>query len=352
MKKHVNIPVFIPHLGCPNQCVFCNQRFISGVREFDPTKVDLIISEALQTVEEDAECEIAFFGGSFTGIDRDLMIGLLEIANRYIKSGRVQSVRLSTRPDYINEEILDILLQYGVQVIELGLQSFSDEVLLASKRGHDSQIAMQACRLIKEKGFTLVGQMMVGLPKSDLASEIKTAELICTSGAEYARIYPTVVFRDTELCAMTDSGEYSPLDTEEAVERSAAVYRYIHDRGVNVIRVGLCSSENLASEQTYFAGPNHPALGELVLNRIYLQILREKIGQLNLDNNSVLTTYVPKGAISKAAGQKNKNKLILIKEFNLGGLAFKEDAELSDFDIRIKMKGKEDVFKVTGTSRF
>ena len=136
MKKHINIPIFIPHLGCPNQCVFCNQKKITGINEFDPESVRAIIDEALSTVSPDTEAEIAFFGGSFTGIDRNLMIHLLEIANSYIKAGRVRSIRCSTRPDYIDENILDILQKYGVKVIELGLQSVSDEVLVKTKRGH------------------------------------------------------------------------------------------------------------------------------------------------------------------------------------------------------------------------
>ena len=148
MKKHVNIPIFIPHLGCPNQCVFCNQRTISGVSDFDASSVKSEIDAALATVDPSQETEIAFFGGSFTGIDRELMISLLEIAKGYISDGRVSSIRCSTRPDYINEEILDILEGYGVKTIELGLQSFDDKVLALSKRGHLSSDEYNACRLI------------------------------------------------------------------------------------------------------------------------------------------------------------------------------------------------------------
>ena len=125
MKKHANIPIFIPHLGCPNQCVFCNQRTISGVREFDLSSVDKQITDALETIGDSCECEIAFFGGSFTGIDRKLMLDLLKIAHKYVESGRVSSIRCSTRPDYISEDVLDILERYSVKTIELGMELLS-----------------------------------------------------------------------------------------------------------------------------------------------------------------------------------------------------------------------------------
>ena len=157
MKKHINIPIFIPHLGCPNDCVFCNQRTISGRQSFDVSTVVSQIEEALSTVSQEIKCEIAFFGGSFTGIDRELMIYLLSAAKRYVDSGRVSGIRLSTRPDYIDRERLDILRSYSVSAVELGLQSMDDEVLAASKRGHTARCAEEACALIKEYGFVLGG---------------------------------------------------------------------------------------------------------------------------------------------------------------------------------------------------
>ncbi|MBQ0101769.1 MAG: radical SAM protein, partial [Firmicutes bacterium] len=168
--RHVNIPVFIPHLGCPNLCVFCNQKSISGKRHADEDTIladaEKEIENALSTIEDGAETEIAFFGGSFTGIDRELMISLLDTADRYCKSGRVSHIRMSTRPDYISDEILSILSRYPVKYIELGIQSMSDKVLEASKRGHSAEQSRNACRLVTKYGFSLVGQMMTGLPLS------------------------------------------------------------------------------------------------------------------------------------------------------------------------------------------
>ena len=334
--RHVNIPVFIPHLGCPNQCVFCNQREISGVREFKAEDVIPIIDSALGTVEADAEVEIAFFGGSFTGIDRVLMNKLLTIAYAYVEDGRVSGIRCSTRPDYINSEILCELKKYGVKVIELGLQSIDERVLLETKRGHTFSAEKEACRLIVEAGFTLVGQMMIGLPGADVESELKTADFIISSGASGARIYPTVVFKDTDLCKMAQSGEYKPLSLDEAVRRSAKVMTKFIDAGVEVIRVGLCSSENLVSEQTYYAGPNHAALGELVENEIYYNMICTEIEKTGISDTPELKIYVPIGSLSKAIGQKKKNKIKLQEKYNIKNTRFSESAQLSGYSIMIE----------------
>ena len=337
MKKHANIPVFIPHLGCPNQCVFCNQRTISGVREFRPESVRDIIDSALETIG-DKDAEIAFFGGSFTGIDRALMTELLEIAHSYLSSGRVSGIRCSTRPDYIDEEILGILKKYGVGIIELGLQSVDESVLSATKRGHNFDAEKRACELIVKNGFTLVGQMMIGLPGSSAESEMKTAEFIISSGASGARIYPTVVFRDTELCSMAESGIYEPLSLDEAIARTAPVMKRIIDAGLDVIRVGLCATENLADENTYYAGPNHPAVGELVENEIYYEIIKDRFKKSDIGENSSVSVLVPRGSLSKAIGQRKKNKLRLIRDFKLSDIAFCEDERLPEYSVSLRIE--------------
>ena len=325
MKNHANIPVFIPHLGCPNQCVFCNQR----TSRFEIDSVIKTIEDALLTIPTEVETEIAFFGGSFTGIDRNLMIELLEIAYEYVKDGRVSSIRCSTRPDYIDQEILDILKKYGVKIIELGLQSVDEAVLLTSKRGHSFSDEQNAARLIIDNGFILVGQMMIGLPGSTIESELATARFICETGANAARVYPTVVFRETELCDMACDGRYIPLSVDEAVRRSAEVIRMFDSYGVKVIRVGLCASENLSDFNTYYAGPNHSALGELVENEIFYSIICEKIKELGLPSGASVAVEVPCGSLSKAIGQNKKNKLRLISEFSLSRVDFYESADLT-----------------------
>ncbi len=346
MARHINIPVFIPHLGCPNQCVFCNQRSISGVREFDITKVKTVIEETLMTVEDSDSCEIAFFGGSFTGIGIPLMTELLEIAYGYVKIGKVQSIRLSTRPDYISEEILDMLKKYGVKTIELGLQSFDDGVLSLTKRGHTSLDELKACKMIISYGFDLVGQMMIGLPGSTPESEIKTAEFISKVGAVGARIYPTVVFKQTELCELTVRGDYSPLGLEEAVERSKNALCVFIKNGVKVIRIGLCSSESLSGKETYYAGPNHEAIGEFVIGEIYYELIRDYLS-LNKPESNTLKIVIPKGHTSKLIGQKARNKDRLKKEFGISSFSIIESEYLEEYRIKIIEEGKEYVLKVT-----
>ncbi len=331
---HANIPIFIPHLGCPNDCVFCNQRTISGHSAFDPSGVRGEIEAALETLG-DRRAEIAFFGGSFTGIDRELMVGLLDTAQEYVDAGRVTGIRLSTRPDYINDEILSILSRYTVSAVELGIQSTSDRVLTDSRRGHTASVSEIACRAVVAAGFTLVGQMMIGLPSSDPESEIKTAESICEWGAQAARVYPTVVFRETELCRMSEAGEYTPLDTETAVSRTASVLDVFDRRGVRVIRVGLCASENLASDEQVFGGANHPAIGELAMSELYLRRISDTIEKEALEGKR-LTLWVSKGSLSKAVGQKRRNIAALREKYRVNIVKILEKNELFGYNVKIE----------------
>ena len=304
--RHCNIPIFIPHLGCPNQCVFCNQRSISGCHGFCEENVKKQIEEALSTLTGEDEVEIAFFGGSFTGIERNLMLRLLETAEAFVRGGQVESIRLSTRPDYIDGEILELLSRYTVREIELGLQSMDDEVLLASRRGHTARDARRACHAVKAAGFGLVGQMMIGLPRSTRESEIMTARAIIEAGADAVRIYPTVVFYDTPLCDMTKSGAYVPLTIEEAVVRSADVLEIFESAKIPCRRLGLCSTEELTSPQTVCAGPNHPALGEMVLGELFYRRIYAFLKERGLFGTEVLIE-VPMREVSRAVGYKRAN---------------------------------------------
>lgn len=304
--RHVNIPVFIPHLGCPNQCVFCNQRSISEHKDFCEESVRDEIEQVLSTLRPEDEAEIAFFGGSFTGIDRALMCRLLDLAESYVKSGRVQSIRLSTRPDYIDDEILSILSSYSVKTVELGLQSMDDAVLSACRRGHTAQEAEVACRAVVNAGFSLVGQMMIGLPAATPESEIQTAQKIIDLGASAVRIYPTVVFYDTPLCEMAQHGHYAPLTVEEAVERTAPVLQLFRARALPCIRVGLCATESLTSPNAVYAGPNHPALGEMILGEYLYQKVKETVLQAELMGEGIVLE-VPQKELSATVGQHRRN---------------------------------------------
>lgn len=321
--RHVNIPVFIPHLGCPNNCVFCDQRRISGCISFDETGVRRQIEAALSTVDPEDEVEIAFFGGSFTGIDRDLMLKLLSISDDFITRGNVKEVRCSTRPDYIDSEILSILCAHNVKTVELGIQSISQNVLDECRRGHSAECALEACRAVKEAGLKLIGQMMIGLPASTLGDEIETARAICLAGADGARVYPTVVFSQTELAEMTNSGKYNPLSVDDAIERTASVLDVFDRFSVPVIRVGLCSGENLSSPESVIGGANHPALGELAMGELFYRRMCEAIDKLGINdsaNRIDMMISVPRGALSMAIGQKKRNILRLNEKYCKNGL--------------------------------
>lgn len=327
-------------MGCPNTCVFCNQRSISGKMNFDISSVEREIEEALSTTTREDRVEIAFFGGSFTGIDRSLMIDLLSLAQKYVEGGRASSIRLSTRPDYIDGEILDVLSRYSVKTIELGLQSMDDGVLAACKRGHDSKCAERACKMIKSRGFDLIGQMMIGLPESTVKKEILTAEKICKMGADGARIYPTVVFSQTELCGMMESGEYTALTNEEAVERTKEVLKIFVAENVPCIRVGLCAGENLSSDDAVLGGANHSAIGELAMSALYLDlvcdILDAKLAREGIENMTEnITIYCPRGETSKIVGQKRQNIEKIYEKYGIKRAKVLEKSELLKYNIII-----------------
>ncbi len=328
--RHKNIPIFIPHLGCPNMCVFCNQRSISGHEKFQIDSVYKIIDDALKTVDpKKDEVEIAFFGGSFTGIDRQDMLFLLSAAKSYIDNGLVCSIRLSTRPDYIDEEILSILKEHKVRNIELGVQSMNDSVLLASKRGHTSEQTKKACKLIKKYGFNLVGQMMLGLPGSDKELEIETAKSLIECKVDAVRIYPTVVFCSTELEKMTTNGIYQPLKLDDAADRAGHILDLLDKHNVPCIRCGLQSQENLTDENTVCAGAYHPAFGSMAFGRLMRIRIEEQLASMNIkeyknDSNTItykkalpVTVEVRPDRVGDAMGYKKENKNYFYHKYNV-----------------------------------
>ena len=337
-KQHRNIPIFVPHMGCPNTCVFCNQRKISGCQSADFSSVEAEIDEALATVPEGVDVQIAFFGGSFTGIDRGDMLYLFKTAKKYIDEGRVDSIRLSTRPDYINREILDILKSHGVRSIELGIQSMDDGVLLKSGRGHTAAQTEKACALICEYGFELVGQMMTGLPGSDLQKDIYTAKRICEMGAQGARIYPTVVFRGTELENMMLSGEYVCREMESVISEGAEVLRVFAGNGVKVIRVGLQSTE-LLTEGSEISSPYHEATGELIWSRFYRNMAEKALEGMDTDGKRAVIS-VPKGSVSKMIGQKKANEKYLREKFSLCEIKVIENGQFKD-EIKLTLEERK-----------
>lgn len=308
--KHSNISIFIPHVGCPHQCSFCDQRTISGAQHLpDGDEVREICEKALGEVRSPEDTEIAFFGGSFTAIPRDYMLELLSAASEFVGAGRFHGIRCSTRPDCIDGEVLGILKKYGVTAIELGAQSMDDEVLAANERGHTSEDVRRACSLIKEAGFELGLQMMAGLYKSTSESDMQTAESITALSPDTVRIYPVVVLNGTKLADLYKSGEYILRPFDDVVEECAEMMKRFQGAGIRVIKCGLHASEFV--EQDMVAGYYHPAFRELCESMIYLQKLK-KMAQ----GCSLLRITVPAKEISKAVGHKKSN-ILRMKEIGV-----------------------------------
>ena len=308
--RHANISLFVPHMGCPHQCSFCNQRTISGsVKKLTPEDVTLTLEKAKSDNLNPKKTEIAFFGGSFTAIDRRYMVSLLKAAEPYIKKKLFRGIRVSTRPDAIDEEVLGILKKYGVTAIELGAQSTDDEVLLLNRRGHNREDIINASRLIKKNGFSLGLQMMTGLLGDTDEKSLKTAEDIISLRPDTVRIYPTITLEGTYLGELYKKGEYSPQTIESAISLCGKLLKRFNDENIKVIRLGLHSGGNV--EEGYLSGPYHPAFGELCEGGIYLYEARRL-----LKNSSEWekTLFVNPKEISKMIGQKKKNIIALKNE--------------------------------------
>lgn len=302
--KHSNVAIFVPHNGCPNQCSFCNQKQITGQCN-QPTAddVDKAVNIAINSKNYSSEnSEIAFFGGSFTAIEKDYMLLLLKTAYKYVCKGMFKGIRISTRPDCINEDILDILKKYGVTAIELGAQSMVASVLLANDRGHTCADVVKASNLIKDYCFSLGLQMMTGLYKSSNEYDIFTAEALAKLKPDTVRIYPTIVMENTRLAQLYREGKYNVSSLEDAVSLCSRLLIFFKNENINVIRLGLHSSDDI--EHHRVAGPWHPAFRELCESRsLYTKFLNE----LSQKPKGIYNIYVNSKMVSKAVGQKKCN---------------------------------------------
>ncbi len=306
------IPVFIPHLGCPHDCVFCNQKRISGsLLPACPEDVTRAIEEGLEKCEK---AELAFYGGSFTAIPVDEQRALLGAVSPYLRDGRIVSVRLSTRPDAISAEILDMLREYGVRTIELGSQSMIDSVLAASWRGHTAADTERAAELIKKAGFELILQMMTGLPGSDVEKDIESARRVAALRPDGVRIYPTVIIRDTALADMWREGAYAEHTVDSAAEVCSEILPIFEEAGIPVIRLGLNPTDELSGGDA-LGGAYHPALGEIVKSRVFLKKAREKLRFVEPGSRVVLGVHP--SCVSQMTGQKRCNIAALMSEFAL-----------------------------------
>lgn len=329
--KYNNIPIFLPELACRNKCIFCNQNKITGVLNIPkPADIPIIVEKYLATIPAENHVEIAFFGGSFTGIEIELQNAYLKEAFKFVENQRVKGIRISTRPDYISTEILDLLKNNGVKTIELGAQSTDDEILLKSNRGTTFYDIHKSAKLIKKYNFELGLQMMLGLPADNLEKAIKTANDFVDLKADNTRIYPALVIKNTELENLYLQGKYSPLSLDEAVFQAKEVFKIYHENSVNVIRVGLHQSEEFNSGESLVAGPYHQSFKELVLTELWADILKEIISEPNSEKFDI---FVNSQQLSYAIGYKSKNK----KWLENRGLKvnFYKDNNLKDFEINV-----------------
>lgn len=314
MRKY-NLPIFIPHRGCPHDCSFCNQRKITGVdTDITPDFVRELIKRFLKTVRDGSSVEIAFFGGSFTGLEKETQESFLKVAAEFYPE--ISGIRLSTRPDYINNEILELLKKYRVTTIELGVQSSNDDVLRLNSRGHSFEDVKRASALIKEYGITLGHQMMLGMYSSTPDTDMQTVEDIIQLGPRCVRIYPVVTLKGTALEELYLSGKYQPYSIETATELAKNALLRFKEEKIEVIRIGLHSSEELESDGNVVAGPYHQAFGELVESLVYRDEI-EKHYLLEPVKNGEFRFVCPKGEMSKAVGHKRMNVEYFWDKYNI-----------------------------------
>lgn len=360
MKTHAIIPIFIPHLGCPNDCVFCNQKAITArIQPLGKNDVKDIIERYLPTLSNRGikTVEVAFYGGSFTGIPIKQQQEYLSVAKWYKDQGLIQKIHLSTRPDYINDKILANLKKYDTDIIELGVQSFDEEVLRLSNRGHNRESVFKASKMIKDYGFELGLQLMIGLPGDTFEKSIESALETVKIKPSIARIYPTIIIQDTELANMYQRGEYTPLTLENAIKTSKEMYRILKGSGINVIRIGLKSTDIINENGQVIGSTYHPAFRQLVeaeiakedlekqlqeiINSNHILIdLNQRYAQNNIEvdtqystsgkNLPVICFYSNEGSLSNMIGNKRSNKLYFEKKYPHFRFSFNVDNSLNN----------------------
>ncbi|MCT4621413.1 MAG: radical SAM protein [Marinisporobacter sp.] len=343
-KKHYIIPVFVPHKGCPFDCVFCNQKKITGrTKEITAEEVDEQIQEYLSTIGNlnGKHVEIAFFGGSFTGIEKMKQEELLRIAYKWKKRGKIKDIRLSTRPDYIDESIMKFLIDYGVSIIELGVQSMDHEVLIKSGRGHTAEDVVAAVKIMKQYPVEIGLQMMIGLPGDTIEIANGTAEKIIDLSPSFVRIYPTLVVKDTYLEKMYLQGNYNSLSIEEAVVISKGLLLKFLKSEIPVIRVGLQPTENILLGKEVIAGPFHPSFRQLVESKIFKGMLDYALSRQDIKNHSFIEIQVNDRYLSSLVGHKKENINFIKNKYSIKKIKIIRNNDLKDTCIKIIKSGEE-----------
>ncbi|MGL4731614.1 MAG: elongator complex protein 3 [Clostridium sp.] len=347
-KPHYIIPIFVPHEGCPHTCVFCNQKSITGKKNIvtscnkvDGNFVRDTIEEYLKTINKDNSIiEVSFFGGTFTAIAIEKQRELLAVAKEYKDLGKIDYIRMSTRPDYIDDFILTNLKKYNADIIELGVQSLDEEVLLKSGRGHDKESVKRASKLIKEYGMTVGHQIMLGLPGDTFEKDIETARKSIDMKPDICRLYPALVIKDTPMEELLQRNEYKPYTLEQAVEISKILYAMYMANGINVIRIGLQPTEEINYGKEFLQGPFHPSFRELVEGSIYKDII---LYYSNEKGKIESMTINPKD-ISKLYANKKKYFYEALDNLGIKKIKVYQDNDIDRGNIRLTFK--DDVMDV------
>jgi len=332
------IPVFLPHAGCPHQCVFCNQVSITGRRHdaIDPDQIRSHIHQFLQYKSKRLKpAQISFYGGNFLGLNPGDITGLLDLAADFIRQGQVESIRFSTRPDTITPETLSIVARYPVETIELGVQSMDDHVLAQTERGHCAADTVRAVEQLKAHQFNIGLQMMAGLPGDNEVRALTTAEKIAALEPDFVRIYPTVVVRNSKLARWYQEGRYTPLALDEAVTLTKRIYLLFKKHNLPVIRMGLQAAEDLEDDSTVLAGPYHPAFGHLVYSEVFFDAAREAIESLKTFSDTITIVVNPR-SISKMRGLNNTNIEKLKRQYDFKSVEVVPDPNLLADELMVR----------------
>lgn len=337
MVKQYTIPIFVPHLGCPFDCVFCNQRRITGKStDIDEGHVRDTIEEYLSYFNREVRLEVGFFGGSFTGIEEEIQDRLLKIAYDYKLAGKIHGIRLSTRPDFIDGPTIERLKKYRVDTVELGVQSLKQDVLDASGRGHDVEAVHRASKLLKDNGIGLGLQMMVGLPGDSYEKSKYTVEEFIKLKPQCVRIYPTLVVKDTYLEKMYLTGKFNPIDIHTSIDYVSEYLMMFEYNDIKVIRVGLQPTENIQLGKDVVAGPFHPSYGQLVESNIYKKLIEYHLDMFGSMDEALIITSNNKN-ISSIVGHKASNKKYLISKHGFKHIEFRKDESYEGKDFSMAM---------------
>ncbi len=333
------IPIFLPNLGCRERCLFCNQKATAeGLPS--PSSVRNFIETSLAGIpygKKNRRKQVAFYGGSFTAIHKDDQVRYLKEVEPFIGSGLIDSIRISTRPDALNEETLSLLKEYGVRTVEVGVQSMIDEVLTLANRGHCAKNAVDAVTRLRSGNFEVGLQLMIGLPGDTCDRFLQTLDQVVELKPDFVRIHPTLVLKGAPLEILWRSGGYLPLSLEEAVQWLKKGILRLENASLSIARIGVQPTREL--QRDFLAGPFHPALRQLVDSAIFFDMATSLL-RVSQKNGHFLFSCHPK-EVSNLRGQKNENILRLKKHFKLSEILISAREELPRDYLELRTQGEE-----------